>query len=954
MTSHRYPIFAGLILAFGSLSAAADISFDDVSAAAGVDRSGETYGASWGDLDGDGYPDLFVSMHRRQPSLYLNTREGDFIDVATQTQTWITKPNADTHGGTWFDFNNDGTQDLFVTVGRGNPDHFLVNERGALIDRTEDFGFTDTQLGGRLPVWLDYNGDGLPDFILTQYAGNPPLMRQLPEGGFVQENASTGLVCRPGQYAQLLDVTGDGRLDVICPERLLFPHRIWDTLPSRWTLLQNVMEQIESVPDTIIADFDNDGRMDIFVLRGELRPSGASLSGDDKVEARLMGATKGFSFVTDGEVTFELHQEGFGLGRVLVGENNFRPQGSPFTLDPANPAVVGMPPDDPAVTPLLRIGYEPETRRWTVIQRSRNEEGESVWSETYFLISSTAGISDLRTTAMWQTDLPMRPMLLMNRPGGFVDVAQDAGFNDPVQCVSATAGDFNNDMHVDLYLACRTATSNIENMLYMNQGDGTFVKAAGAGGATGPIGMAIADGAGTSDTAVTADYDLDGFLDIFVTNGLNMFPAFVGGPSNLYRNRGNDNNWIHLDLVGVSTHREAVGTIVEASAGNVTQTRVKDGSYHRWSHDHTRMHFGLGQAETVDLKIIWPGGATDTHLDVPANRIYRATENGDLEPVTPGDAPPYPCGLPEELRGNMSAAEFNAALGAGVFIAKDCTKGVWQVRVLSGGSESRLDYAGRIVSTAPFESVERRGVEEFDIFDTSSPSEIGYEFRVRGTDWDGVDFRARPGADTCFLVNPPAGTRVYLGPLKRRVPSQFDMETVGLCPGQEPLPDDWDDDDEDPSGGDDDDGTGGNDDDDGAGGNDDDDDDGAGGNDDDDGNDGAGGNDDDDTGGNDGTGGSDDDDDTGGNDDGGNDGTGGSDSDGNAAGDSGGGSGSLTFFSLAALLGFLIWRRPLRGGAVRALIAGTAIPVAPAARVGGTGCLASIFRSLSGSQENKR
>jgi hypothetical protein len=57
--------------------------FDDVSVSAGIAHSGETYGASWGDLDGDGYPDLFVSNHRTQDSLFLNAGDGTFIDVAS-------------------------------------------------------------------------------------------------------------------------------------------------------------------------------------------------------------------------------------------------------------------------------------------------------------------------------------------------------------------------------------------------------------------------------------------------------------------------------------------------------------------------------------------------------------------------------------------------------------------------------------------------------------------------------------------------------------------------------------------------------------------------------------------------------------------------------------------------------------------------------------------------------
>ena len=104
-----------------------------------------------------------------------------------------------------------------------------------------------------------------------------------------------------------------------------------------------------------------------------------------------------------------------------------------------------------------------------------------------------------------------------------------AGLDAPVQCVSATAGDFDNDMDLDLYLACRTGAGNIPNILYENLGNGTFAQVPDAGGAAGPVGVAVASGAGTADTAVTADYNLDGFLDLFVTNGFNLRPLQFGG-----------------------------------------------------------------------------------------------------------------------------------------------------------------------------------------------------------------------------------------------------------------------------------------------------------------------------------------------------------------------------------------------------------------------------------------
>ena len=51
--------------------------FTDVTDTSGVAHASETYGASWGDVNADGFPDLFVSNHRTMKSLFVNQRERD-------------------------------------------------------------------------------------------------------------------------------------------------------------------------------------------------------------------------------------------------------------------------------------------------------------------------------------------------------------------------------------------------------------------------------------------------------------------------------------------------------------------------------------------------------------------------------------------------------------------------------------------------------------------------------------------------------------------------------------------------------------------------------------------------------------------------------------------------------------------------------------------------------------
>ena len=168
-----------------------------------------------------------------------------------------------------------------------------------------------------------------------------------------------------------------------------------------------------------------------------------------------------------------------------------------------------------------------------------------------------------------------------------------SGLGAAIQCASVTAGDFDNDMDVDLFLACGDGASNTPDILYENLGNGTFAAVPNAGGAAGPIGVAVGSGAGTADSVVSADYDVDGFLDLFVTNGMNLRPLYYGGPNKLFHNSGNANHWIEIDLVGVDSDRDATGARIYATAGGVTQLRVQNGGYHRWSQDMKRSHIGL-------------------------------------------------------------------------------------------------------------------------------------------------------------------------------------------------------------------------------------------------------------------------------------------------------------------------------------------------------------------------
>ena len=618
--------------------------FTDVTTASGVTHTSESYGASWGDVNGDGYLDLWVSNHRTAKNLYVNQGNGTFVDIAPTINNLNNRPSADTHGASWADAYNTGDQDLLVSIGRGNPSEWFVNTHGQLSFQSVGSGFDlgTTTIGGRTPTWLDYDGDHRLDVIVANYDGPAELFHQNANGTFTESHAAAKLLCLRFYYVQLIDVTGDGRLDVLCSDETQFPQKIYDTSKFPWKKLYDNAAPASFFPivtgavDSAVADFNNDGQMDMFILGGAQTHPSSVIQEGNKIEASLVGGSKGMQFVTRGNVTFIVNwnkaSEGVGtdIKRIQIGAGGRHPNAATFTLDPADPTVAGMPPvpTDTSLLPLMQMGYNPATQRWTLtIVTKLTMSDPSIFSQGYIQVSSTAAITGTIGTGLWAGDHPSRPTLLINHNGTFVDETVAWGLGTPVQCGSVTAGDFDNDMYVDLYLACRTGASNSANILYHNNGDGTFTAVPNAGGAAGPVGLGLADGVGWAESVVSGDYDVDGFLDLFVTNGLNLQPPYIGGPHKLYHNNGNANHWIELDLVGVNSDRDATGARVYAAALGVTQFRVQDGRIHRWSQDAKRIHFGLAGATAVTLTVKWPSGTVQTFANVPANKLYKITEN---------------------------------------------------------------------------------------------------------------------------------------------------------------------------------------------------------------------------------------------------------------------------------------------------------------------------------------
>lgn len=658
-----------------------DIQFEDVSHQAGINRIGESWGNAWGDFDGDGYLDLWATNHKHKPSLYRNNGDGTFTDIIdevweahpyvdSQGRAWL----ADTHGSAWADFDNDGDQDLIVLSGGGggtnpidtrNHNRFFINENGILIERASEYGLAMPLLRGRTPLWFDWDNDGLLDIILTGHTrpdrnGNlvtSSLFHQTPDG-FEEVNTESGfLIDKGSEFAQLTDITGDGNLDIFL-EGSPYPAKIYDFSSTHFMDLSvslRVPKLIHSVRDAVFTDFNGDLHPDAFLARAVYRPfvdtfdscaenhidsTQQNEDGNCKItfQLRLNKGETGISFKTEGDVSFEIHsvwmtrQHHVKIGEKGWNLSKFNGEFHPndpgrnvasfyFTLSPDDQNVIGLKPRQKNELWGVYIGYDPDSERWNFIYHT-DPPVDNNWTVFEVIIQSENPITDIERTNFLYEGSNYNPpsFLLLGDTNGFQSGKR---FSESINGESVAAGDFDNDMDVDLYVVCAQSSGNLPNRLYVNDGKGYMTEQLGAGGAEGST-----NGRGQSVTM--ADYDRDGYLDLFVTNGQGAYPL-NNGPDQLYRNTtANGNNWLQIDLEGTVSNRDGIGARLYATTPDgKTQLRENGGGIHWCQQDQKRIHFGLAQNEKVSkLEIHWTSGILQTLYDVDVNQVLRVVEEG--------------------------------------------------------------------------------------------------------------------------------------------------------------------------------------------------------------------------------------------------------------------------------------------------------------------------------------
>jgi hypothetical protein len=157
-----------------------------------------------------------------------------------------------------------------------------------------------------------------------------------------------------------------------------------------------------------------------------------------------------------------------------------------------------------------------------------------------------------------------------------------------------------------------------KDILFHNNGNGTFTRIT--------EGEIVNDTPSWSVGAGWGDYDNDGFLDLFVANGLD----YTAEVNFLYLNVGNTNRCLQVSCIGAASNRSSIGARVRVQAviGGVSRTLLREViSGHGFGASALRVHFGLGDATNVDVvRVEWPSGTVKEWRNVAVNQILTLKE----------------------------------------------------------------------------------------------------------------------------------------------------------------------------------------------------------------------------------------------------------------------------------------------------------------------------------------
>jgi len=464
------------------------------------------------------------------------------------------------------------------------------------------------------------------------------------------------------------DFDNDGLLDLVvtstdATQSMAFYHNKGDGTFDDWTERAGLSKQIGGALNCVQADYNNDGNLDLFVVRGAwlpypvrpslLRNNGDGTFTDVTAEAGLLDPVNSpcaiwADYDNDGLLDLFVccerqpnrlyRNRGDGTFEEVATKAGLRWDGrcakGAAWIDYDNDGYPDLFLCNSGQAP-SQLYHNNGDGTFTEVTEPMGIKGPTVGFSCWAWDYDNDGWLDLFATSYERTltdvirGLQGRPhggkdsnKLYRNVQGkGFQDVTAEAGLDMVFATMGSNCGDFDNDGYLDFYLGTGDPKLGmlVPNRLFKNVGGKRFVEITASSG-TGHLqkGHGVACG----------DWRRSGNLDIFIE---------MGGVTNgdryhnlLFRNPGQGNNWLTVKLIGKKTNRSAIGARLK-----VVTTAEKPLTIHRhissgssFGGNPLQQTIGLGKAKAVaTLEIHWPTSrTTQVFREVAVDQAIEVTE----------------------------------------------------------------------------------------------------------------------------------------------------------------------------------------------------------------------------------------------------------------------------------------------------------------------------------------